>query len=133
MLVSFCFDYLFCQHIFFNHLLCIMFIKSWCMFYYFVHFWLSKKWLILLIMPISPITNNINKYIFFKFETIFQSYPNTSINYRRLISIDMKNRRPNNFSNFSTIITWSTLRRISCKSNLVIQNNMDNTQRCVIF
>jgi hypothetical protein len=76
----------------------------WFIFNDLIHFWLSKERLILFIVSISSKSNNINKDILFKLESILNSNFECSVKYGRLLSINMENRSSDNLSNFSTII-----------------------------
>lgn len=98
------FDLLFSKNSFFDTFLGVFFEDRWVSLNLFIHFWLGKKWLILLIMTKSSITDKINEDVFFELLTILNSYLHTMIKKIGLISINMNDWSSNNFSNFGTMI-----------------------------
>jgi hypothetical protein len=100
--------------------------------YYLIHFWLSKTWLILLIMSPSSISNNIDKNILFEFLSISYSNFHALIKNIWLITIHMNNWNINCFGNFSTIEWWSTLMWIRCETYLIIKNYVNDSSRTII-
>lgn len=133
MSISFILYLLFSKITFFDHKSWILLIHCRFIFNNIIHLRLCEKWLILLIMPISSKTNHINEDIFFKFKSVLYCYFHTFIQDSRWMGVDMEYWSSYNFSNLCTVITWSSLFRICCKSYLIVHDYMDNSSWCVIF
>lgn len=108
-------------------------LEYWRMvFNFFIHFWLSKEGLILLIMAKSSITDNINEDIFFEFLSVLHCDFHASVQNIRLIGIYVDNGCPNDFGYFCTIKWWSRLPWIGSESDLIVHDDMNNTACSIV-
>lgn len=85
------------------------------------------RWLILLVMAISPISNNIDKYILFEFLTISNCKFNNPIDKFWLICVDMNDGSLNRFCNVCAVKACSSFSRSSCETDLIVCYNMNGS------
>lgn len=102
-------------------------------FNFFIHNWLGEIGLILLIMSKSSIANYINEDVFLEFLAISDCNFNALIKNIRFVCVDMDDWSINCLGYLSAVIRGSRLIGKSCKSNLIIKDNMDNTSWTVIY
>jgi hypothetical protein len=91
-----------------------------------VHVRLSEFRLIKLVMSISAITNNINQNILMEPLSVFNCEFAYSVDSFWIICVDMDNWGIKCLSDITAVERASSINRISCETNLIIDNHMNS-------
>lgn len=99
----------------------------------FVHQGLSEGWLIEFIVTVFSISNKINHDIMVEFLTIFSSNGENVMYILKTLSIDMEDRSIYGFCKIGSMVSRPSFAWNCCKTDLVINNDVNSSTDCVIL